>query len=134
MSDQLVKGLLILMIRQQSCTTTQHNYRITCYNIYNAHPLLTNATYVQDTTHNTYYHCTDKSFSYNVRYNSQELLKKGWVVFSVISLTERQLWQWVLACASMASWSQCSYFGPCLVITYKTEFLKRPGWEYFNSF
>ena len=40
---------------------------------------------------------TSRKKLYNVRCNSQWLLKKGWVVFRVISLLERQFWQWASA-------------------------------------
>ena len=39
---------------------------------------------------------------HNSRCSSQELLKKGCVAFSMISLQERQFFQWALACISMA--------------------------------
>ena len=54
----------------------------------------------------------------------QELLKKGWVVFGVISLPEKKFWQWASARASMASRSKSSYFGPYLVVALQNQVFK----------
>ena len=37
------------------------------------------------------------------QYNSEEGFEKVWVVFSTIGLPQRELWQWALAHACMAS-------------------------------
>ena len=66
---------------------------------------------------------------HNVRCNLQKLLKKGCVVFGMISLPEKKLWQWVSVHASMASQSKSSYFGPYLVIALQNRVVNihRPG-------
>ena len=56
--------------------------------------------------------------------NSYELLKKGRVVFRVISLLGKKLWQWASTNASMVSQSKSSYFGPYLVIALQNQVSK----------